>query len=230
MIHEDYLNITEQNASDREGVEDIGRGSMAVDHQSNYSPWDLVDVIGSPTLTGLIGALTIQEFEDCEDISFLDPSSPATEDDEDSCDPMMLCNFQNSTANQGADMPFFSVVGAWKSRLSRSTQTRRASRVLDSSPHNELSPFPASRKILLDTTCRKYPFLSENLRMTVTECENNLLMLEKIHRNEIQRLVDSMWDIAVDAKYSGEWQKAERWWRHVVATNRKSQDTDHSKL
>jgi hypothetical protein len=45
-------------------VQGIEVESTGNNYQSSFNPWRLVDVVRSPTLTKLIGALTIEEYED----------------------------------------------------------------------------------------------------------------------------------------------------------------------
>jgi hypothetical protein len=60
-------------------------GSMAIDQGQTLNPWLVVDVIGSPGLTGLIGALTV---ECCDFIPDLDLSAAKSEDVVDACECM----------------------------------------------------------------------------------------------------------------------------------------------
>jgi hypothetical protein len=67
-------------------AEEIPRqGSMAIDQGQTFNPWLVVDVIGSPGLTGLIGALTV---DCCDFIPDLDLLAANSEDVADPCECM----------------------------------------------------------------------------------------------------------------------------------------------
>jgi hypothetical protein len=91
-----------------------------------------VDVIGSPTLTGLIGALTIEE---CEDVPFLDLDPPATELGEGQYGGYSSSIVSKVLAPLGL-VGFPSAAG-----LLKSNQGRNLGWLLSPSPLNELYPF-----------------------------------------------------------------------------------------
>ncbi|CZR66338.1 uncharacterized protein PAC_16239 [Phialocephala subalpina] len=108
-IGEENSISAKQNATDRESVE-IRRGPVSIEQQWTVNPGALMDVIGSPAVTGLIGALTIQEFEDCDDVTLLDLSGSGAEDGQDNCDPMIIHESQSNMASEGDGKPYFSIV------------------------------------------------------------------------------------------------------------------------
>jgi hypothetical protein len=67
-------------------------GSMPTDQISTFNPWLAVDIVGSPSLTGLIGAYTLDLCEDIPALDLLQTYSEASEDDYDLMDPYHACS------------------------------------------------------------------------------------------------------------------------------------------
>jgi len=208
LIEEEPVGHSEQQISDVGDVPSVDNGSNTTGEESSINLWELVDVVGSPTLTGLIRALAVEE---CENISILDLSGAGFEFQVNkSCKSIISCTSSNKPQVTPLDECFGS----------ETNQAQQARWALPPSPLSELYPFPVSRIVLRDNTCRKCPLLSTELRMSEPECREKFRILEKLASGEIQTLEDSMWDIAWTRWNLGQFQIAEYWWRQVIAAKR----------
>jgi hypothetical protein len=117
---------------------------ISMDHPGQtFNPWLAVDIVGSPRLTGLIGALTL---ELCEGIPELHLTAPSSEEDEDACESTKLhegysgvvSQHQRSQVKTASHTVSFSIA-ALSTYFAKQKQ-RRLPRPLD-----ELYSFPGSQ-------------------------------------------------------------------------------------
>ncbi len=180
---------------------------------NDYSfDWNSVDVIGSPGLTKLIGALTIEE---C-DIPFLDLSSESLETgDIEGSDLLDLCS---SDSAQGKSI--ISRIQSWSTSMSTSINTSQTSGKLWNSTHftlhSELDPFPTSSS--QSYVLRPQFFRSGLLKTTLSEleCKNKLPRLKRMQDTEIIHLTETMGAIAESYYGQNLYETAETWFRRVV--------------
>ena len=175
--------------------------------------WNSVDVLGSPGLTKLIGALTIEE---C-DIPFLDLSSDSLgTGDIVGSDLLDLCSRGDSAQGES----IISRMQSWSTSLSTSADTSQTSGKLWKSTHfalhSELNPFPTSSS----QSYGLHPqfFRSGLLKSTLSEseCKNKLQRLKRMQDTEIIHLAETMGAIAEEYYYQDCDDIAETWFRRVV--------------
>jgi tetratricopeptide (TPR) repeat protein len=191
-----------------------GSQKVSVQQYNDYSfDWNSVDVLGSPGLTKLIGALTIEE---C-DIPFLDLSSDSLgPSDIVGSDLLDLC----SRGDSGQGESIVSRMQSWSKCSSSSIDTSQTSGKLWNSTHfalhSELNPFPTSS----GQSYVLYPqfFRSGLLTSTLSEseCKGKLRRLKHMQDIEIINLVETMGAIAEDYYDQDCDETAETWFRHVV--------------
>jgi tetratricopeptide (TPR) repeat protein len=191
-----------------------GSQKVSVLQYNDYSfDWNSVDVLGSPGLTKLIGALTIEE---C-DVPFLDLSSDSlgTGDIEGS-DLLDLCSRGGSAQGES----IVSRMQSWSKSLSSSIDTSQTSEKLWISTnfplHSELNPFPTSSS----QSYHLHPkfFRSGLLKPTLSEseCKNKLQRLKRMQETEIIHLTETMGAIAEDYYDQDCFETAETWFRRIV--------------
>jgi hypothetical protein len=172
--------------------------STTVDQGETLNPWLVVDIIGSPHLTGLIGALTMELYEEVPDLEL----SAYSEDDEGAYDLRGLDGNGGLMTTHEPQNPqrWFKmaspVVSSNIAALSAYFSKDRPSRMLG--PLDELYPFPRLRQ-------RKRPFqsprtdhlkLEYSLKMKELECKTKLKTMKSMERSGIVDLVDNMRSIA----------------------------------
>jgi tetratricopeptide (TPR) repeat protein len=182
-------------------------------YNDNSFDWNSVDVIGSPRLTKLIGALTIEE---C-DITLLDLASDnLSTDDILGRDLMDLCGGCDSAQEEN----IISRRQSWSTRLSTSM---KASQTLGdferSSPFGlqfELYPFPTSPS--QPYVVHQWFFSSGSLKSKVSEseCKMKLRRLKHMQDTEIIHLVEAMGARAEEFFDQKSYDTAETWFRRVV--------------
>jgi tetratricopeptide (TPR) repeat protein len=172
-----------------------------------------VDVIGSPGLTKLIGALTIEE---C-DIPLLDlASDDLGTDDISASDLMDLCGRCDS-AQEGN---IISRMESWSTRLSTSMKASQTFKDFKKSSHFslqfELYPFPISSS--QPYVVQQQYFSSGSLKsmMSESECKIKLQKLKHMQDTEIIHLVEAMGAIAEELYNHDCYDTAETWFRRVV--------------
>jgi tetratricopeptide (TPR) repeat protein len=191
-----------------------GSQKVSVMQYNDYSfDWNSVDVLGSPDLTKLIGALTIEE---C-DIPFLDLASDSLGIvDIEEGDLLDLCGKCDSAEGKGMT----SRVQLWSTRLSTSMKTSQTSEnpwiaskfVL----MPELSPFPTSPS---QSHVIQPRFFSSSLHkhwVSETECKIKIQKLKHMQDSEIIHLVEAMGNRAERFYDYGDYEIAETWFRRVV--------------
>lgn len=186
---------------------------VSVLQYNDYSfDWNSLDVLGSPGLTKLIGALTIEE---C-DIPFLDLASDSLgADDIEGSDLLDLCS---SVSAQGESI--ISRIQSWSTSLSTSKETSQTSGKLWNLTHftlqSELDPFPTSSS--QSYVLQPQFFQSGLLKPTLSEleCKNKLQRLKRMQDIEIIHLTETMGAIAEHYYDQDCLETAETWFRRVV--------------
>jgi tetratricopeptide (TPR) repeat protein len=191
-----------------------GSQTVSVLQYNDYSfDWNAVDVLGSPGLTKLIGALTIEE---C-DIPFLDLSSNSLgTSDIVGSDLLDLCSRGDSAQGES----IISRMQSWSKSSSSSIDSSQTSEKLWNSTHfalhSELNPFPTSSSQSYGLNPR---FFSSGLfksTLSESECRNKLQRLKRMQDTELIHLTETMGAIAEDYYDQGYCETAETWFRRVV--------------
>jgi tetratricopeptide (TPR) repeat protein len=190
--------------------------------------WKCVDVVGSPGLTRLIGALTIEE---CQEISFLDLNGSCSNSGQSlSCDPIDLYKPSNiSKLRDGSERePTLDLVRHLLTRNERcmpvsweSNESKDSNRLTDISAGSILrvefgiSPFPqhTPRKRHAPSLSCGSPVLPES------EC---MKLLRGKTPTEIPNLMKSLWCIARKSYSAGQFSAAESWYRRIVTANQQN--------
>jgi tetratricopeptide (TPR) repeat protein len=182
-------------------------------YNDNSFDWNSVDVIGSPGLTKLIGALTIEE---C-DIPLLDLTSDnLSTDDVLGRDLMDLCGGCDSAQEEN----IISRRQSWSTTLSTSMKASQTFGDFErSSPFGlqfELYPFPTSPS--QPYVVHQWFFSSGSLKSKVSEseCKMKLQKLKHMQDTEIIHLVEAMGARAVEFLDQDSYGTAETWFRRVV--------------
>jgi tetratricopeptide (TPR) repeat protein len=182
--------------------------------------WRCVDVVGSPGLTRLVGALTIEEYGLSDDIPNLDLASNSLGDvDIAGMDLMDLCSDWDVDEE---DPP------ANESHLVKSkglTDTSRLIKLLQtwtqSSLQFELFPFPTSSNTIFDPSRIFFSNNSSFSNMSESECLIKFRKLRQLQDEEISNLVNRMGVIASDLFNARAYATAEIWYRRTVAAKQK---------
>ncbi|KAG4437237.1 hypothetical protein IFR05_007291 [Cadophora sp. M221] len=174
-----------------------------------FNPWAMVDIVGSPQLTGLIGALAICEYDSMSlDLS---PGAPDLEDAfgvmEETDEPSALEAVSRSSTS--TDIVSF---GPSERKQTFPIMPRW---VTQNNPSLGISPFPTS------TAHAKPPsyelFSSKRQpRLSKSECKAMMRKLSKTKPADVLALVDDMWSIARRYYYRSDYSSAESWYRRIV--------------
>jgi tetratricopeptide (TPR) repeat protein len=204
-------NHEEQSESDLQVQE--SQNVSVLRYNDNSFDWNSVDVIGSPGLTKLIGALTIEE---C-DIPLLDlASGNLCTDDILGRDLMDLCGRCDSAQEEN----IISRRQSWSTKLSTSMKASQTFGDFEKSSHFglqfELYPFPTSPS--QPYVVHQQFFSSGPLKSKVSEseCKMKLQKLKYMQDTEIIRLVEAMGARALELFDQGSYGTAETWFRRVV--------------
>jgi hypothetical protein len=182
--------------------------------------WSCVDVVGSPGLTRLIGALTIEECE-LSDIPTLDLASTSLQDvDVSRMDLMDLC----TGSDCDVDEEDASTNISHRARITTPANTSRIAKLLEPltqpSLQFELYPFPTSAKSSFDF--RRYFSSHDPLpKMSESECLIKFRKLRQLRDVGISNLVDRMGTIACKLYNSGDFATAEIWYRRIVTAKQR---------
>jgi tetratricopeptide (TPR) repeat protein len=193
--------------------------SMPIDQQSTFNPWLLVDVVGSPRLTKLIGALTIDL---CEDIPSLDLSAPysdESDDDKDSMDLDGICSsmLYRKAHNQQSPAKTTSHSVSYRNTSLSSYFSNRTQRRMPG-PLDELYPFPksASPRQLFRRPRTNHLISGYAMKIKELECMKKFKTLKSMQPLEINELAEDMRSIAWRHYELEQFVLAESWWRRVV--------------
>ncbi|KAH6713412.1 hypothetical protein BKA61DRAFT_675655 [Leptodontidium sp. MPI-SDFR-AT-0119] len=183
---------------------------LATDDTADFfNPWAMVDIIGSPQLTGLIGALAICEYDSLSlDLS---PGAPNLEEafesmeetDEPNAAKVVSCaitsteivSFGPSTGNKP-----FPAIPKW---------------VTQNKPNVGISPFPTSTAHAQSPRYELFA-LKKPQRISESECKAKMRRLSKTNPADILTLVDDMWSIARRYYRQRDYGSAESWYRRIV--------------
>ncbi|KAE9362850.1 hypothetical protein N431DRAFT_551067 [Stipitochalara longipes BDJ] len=170
--------------------------------------WNSVEVIGSPGLTKLLGALTIEE---C-DIPLLDLASDALGSDSISGSDLidLCCTREESTVHRRQP---------WSTRLSASMKTSQAfegvGRASKLDLQFEVYPFPISLGQSCASKLRFFSGVSVNSTIPESECQMKLQKMKHMQDTEIIHLVEAM-GARAEELYDQDIVTAETWFRRVV--------------
>lgn len=173
-----------------------------------FNPWTVVDVVGSPQLTGLIGALAISE---CDLLSFdLSPGAPNLEDafesmetDEPNAARVVSCSSTSTeivSFGPSSRKKTFPTIPKW---------------VTQNIPNVGISPFPTSTA---HAQSPRYELLASKKpqRLSESECKAKMRRLSKTKPTDVLALVDDMWSIAGIYYNRADYRAAESWYRRIV--------------
>jgi tetratricopeptide (TPR) repeat protein len=191
-----------------------GSQTVSVLQYNDYPfDWNCVDVLGSPGLTKLIGALTIEE---CE-VPFLDLASDSLgTGDIVGSDLLDLC----SRGDSGPGESIVSRMHSWSKCSSSLINTSQTSEKLWISTnfalHSELNPFPTSSSQSYDLHPKFFRNGLLKSTLSESECKNKLQRLKRMQDTELIHLTETMGAIAEDYYDQGYCETAETWFRRVV--------------
>ena len=209
--------------NDDSTVEEIPRcgnrlRSVPMNLGQTFNPWFAVDVVGSPQLTGLIGALTL---ELCDDFVDLDLSAPYSREDEDKCDLLdtdegvgiaVSCTTRAPQTLPTTRPGFSFHIPAFSTHFPTGCHPRTLG------PLDELCPFPKvgqrrrlSRHPRTDHLADEFSLEVEELR-----CRTKLKELNNMTPSRIIDLVESMRSVAQKHYELCHFQLSETWWRRVI--------------
>jgi tetratricopeptide (TPR) repeat protein len=218
------LGLPEKDHADQyDAVEDLsdhGEGSMPAGQPLTFNPWLVVDIVGSPGLTGLIGALTI---DTCEDITSLDLSAPYSEESEAARDTInpdeggssIICHIAQAQKHHHP------LLKASSHSVSCSIATLCASFLKRMpGPLDELYPFPklASERRLYNRPRTNHLVSSDSLKAKELECCKRFKALKNMQPSEINDLAEDMRSIAWRHLELDQNRPAEIWWRRIVTS------------
>lgn len=182
------------------------------------NPWELVDVVGSPGLTGLIGALTIDL---CDEIPSLDLSATSSKESEDIYDLMNLGDAGNESLSKKVKKP--KSPGSYQPSVSFSiaalhTYFSYQSQRCMPGPLDELYPFPESTrpKSLFATPITEHQMSDYSLRIKEIEYRKKFKTLKSMKHLEIIDLAETIENIAWRHYELDQYRLAEIWWRRFI--------------
>jgi tetratricopeptide (TPR) repeat protein len=196
--------------------------------------WKVVDVIGSPRLCRLIGALTV---EACDAIPFLDLARDDLSKEELSEDDLVELCYPNilveSEAIEYADK--FRTNASSRARLSGGELWLRESRSLKhnspinttswicplGSPYSELCPFPQVAASNNWTPNPEYLYPITSSEWPEAQCRTYFKKLAYLNIEELKRLIARMASLAFKCRRLDQFDMSEKWHRYIVtATER----------
>ncbi|KAE9374920.1 hypothetical protein N431DRAFT_533883 [Stipitochalara longipes BDJ] len=207
--------------------------SNVMDQEQTFNPWLAVDVVGSPGLTGLIGALTL---DCCESIPDLDLSEPCSEVTQAEWD--FVERGQESSTVIDQDPPRENQppktdcgpISTSVSALSTGFLHQRQHYMLG--PLSEVDPFP---RVVLQKSLFKNPrtdhlISAYSLRAKEIECRARFKALDSMKRVDILKLVEDMRSLCWRQYELDQYDLAESWSRCVVTSTLKISDIHPTKV
>ena len=192
-------------------------GLMAMDDGQIFNPWLAVDIPGSPRLTRLIGALTL---ELCDDVADLDLSARHSGEAEEEWNLIntdkggrILPQTQTPQTPLKTTHPGVSYnIAALTMHISKEGYPRMLG------PLDELNPFPRSGppERLLKYPRTNHLVCEYFLKTMELECRMKLKAFNSMKRSDAIDLVESMRSIAHRYYELDPYGPAEIWWRRVV--------------
>jgi tetratricopeptide (TPR) repeat protein len=185
-----------------------------------FNPWLVVDVIGSPDLTGLIGALTLDL---CEEIPDFDLSAPYSDD------------LEGEFESKNAELVGGTIVSEKGDNLQNSppsfpiditalvTSFSRRSRYRIPTPFDELYPFPQIAPKSVVFLGPRTDHLKSSYALTEQEikCKRKFKALKNMAPQEVMDLVNDMRSIAWRHNELNNYHCEEVWWRRVITSSLK---------
>jgi tetratricopeptide (TPR) repeat protein len=185
-----------------------------------FNPWLVVDVIGSPDLTGLIGALTLDL---CEEIPDFDLSAPYSDD------------LEGEFELRNAELDKGTIVSEEGDNLQNSppfvpvditallTSFSRRSRYRIPTPFDELYPFPqvAPKSVVFLELRTDHLMSSYALTEQEIKCRRKFKALKNMATQEIMDLVEDMRSIASRHYELDNYRCQEVWLRRVITSSLK---------
>jgi tetratricopeptide (TPR) repeat protein len=185
-----------------------------------FNPWLVIDVIGSPGLTGLIGALTLDL---CQDIPNFDLSAPSSGDLEGEFDSRNAELDSGTIVSEEDDNLQNSPPSAPVDITALLTSFSRRSRYRIPTPFDELYPFPqvAPKSVVSLELRTDHLMCSYALTEQEIKCRRKFKALNNMAPQEIMDLVKDMRSIACRHYDLSNYHCAEVWWRRVVTSSLK---------
>jgi tetratricopeptide (TPR) repeat protein len=212
----------EDNAAEEIPRKGLQPGLMAMDDGQIFNPWLAVDIPGSPRLTGLIGALTLELCDKVADLDLSERHSGEAEQEWDLIDTdkggRILHQTQNPQTPLKTTHPGVSFnIAVLTTHLSKEGHPRMLG------PLDELSPFPRSGplKRLLIYPRTDHLACEYSLKTMELECQIKLKVLKSMKRSDGVDLVESLRSIAHRHYELNHYGPAEIWWRRVVTCSLK---------
>jgi hypothetical protein len=207
-----------------EDLPDHGEGSIPAGQQSTFNSWLVVNVVGSPGLTGLIGALTI---DTCEDIRSLDLSAPYSEESDATSDALnpdeggcsIVC--PKAQAQNHHHSPFKATSHSVSFNIAAlCTSFPKQSRRWMPGPLDGLYPFPKSapERRLYKRPRTNHLVSSYSLKMKELECNKRYKALKSMQPSEINDLAEDMRSVAWRHIELDQYHLEEIWQRRVVTS------------
>jgi tetratricopeptide (TPR) repeat protein len=192
--------------------------SMPMNLGQTFNPWLAVDVVGSPRLTGLIGALTL---EMCGGFADLDLSAPYCGEDEDKCDLLdtdegdgiaVSCTTRAPQTSLTTRPGFSFHIPAFSTQFSTGCHPRMLG------PLDSLCPFPkvGQRRRLPQYPRTDHLVDESSLEVEELRCRMKLKELNNMTPSRIVDLVESIRSIAQRHYELGHFRLAETWWRRAI--------------
>ncbi|KAH9217757.1 hypothetical protein DL95DRAFT_521876 [Leptodontidium sp. 2 PMI_412] len=183
---------------------------VAIDVTADFfNPWAVVDVVGSPQLTGLIGALAICE---CDSLSL--DLSPGAPNPEEAFESMEETGEPNAAKVVSCSSTSTEIV-SFEPSTRKKTFPTIPKWVTQNKPHIGISPFPTSaahaQSPSYDLFASKRP-----PRLSESECKAKMRRLSKTKPADVLALVDDMWSIACRYYSRRDYRAAESWYRRIV--------------
>ena len=185
-----------------------------------------IDIIGSPSLTRLVGFLTIEE---CDDIPDLDLAGNSLETgDIRSLDLLDLCS-RSERHSEEEDAPE-NELSTSTSALPVISMTSRTIGKLDIWTKRwfdyEVYPFPTRKNcaaFAYDFTRMLSSRSSSRPRMSQSQCRRKLQSLKQLEHVGVIHLLEDMSAVARELYNDGNYAKAEIWYRRIVTTKQVKQ-------
>ena len=211
------LGLPNKDCADQDDtVEDLQDHGEPAGQQSRFNPWLVVDIVGSPGLTGLIGALTM---DTCGDIPSLDLSvaSDATDPDEGGCS--IVCPKAQAQNHPNPPLKATSRSLSFSMAALCTCFPKQTQRWMPG-PLDELYPFPqlAPARRLYRRPRNNHLVSSYSLKAKELECSKRFKALKSMQPSEINDLAEDMRSIAWRHLELAQYRPAEIWWRRIVAS------------
>jgi tetratricopeptide (TPR) repeat protein len=192
-------------------------------YQVTFNPWLAVDVVGSPGLTGLIGALTLDLLEDIPDLDLLMYNSEESEDESSLKTPDEICGIAVFSKVQNSPLLFKPAPDSVTVRIMPlSKHSAKPRQHYMPGPLDELYPFPRSAsqgRIFMESVKTDHLLSSDSMKMKELECRMKFKLLHNMERSAQVDLINDMRSIAWRHYELEQPGLSEQWWRRVITTS-----------